>query len=526
MTFPDGSKDKLLTKIIDTVGREVLITWANVGSESEPKWRIVQITDPIGRVWQYQYDQQGNLWKVTDSAGRTTTYGYTSVAGTEGVEEGLLASMTTPMGKTVQFEYRISDPLTEEPGAGFVPNPYVRQPCLWVSVMTEPSGLRAKLLVFSDLPGVLHIVGFVRPDGTEIPYGGRWCFGSWGRTIGYFVSTGADMIWEWDIAYTLRHSYSPMRTLLTGEQWMTYDTVIDEQGQKVLEPGQGNIRQVKTLRSYADPSPQWLGTQFEYWGEEKLHQRKATIDPLGRRTEIDYYPADNPNPRNRGNVKQIVDAKLGVTSFEYNQYGQQVKMIDAEGRIWRYEYDLYGNLKRLIYPDGSYTETTYDLIGRPIQIRDRKGQVTTITYNAVGQPVQVNYADGSFVSYTYNEDGQVTSVTDSRGTTSYTYDNVGRLVAVTDPEVGTMQYEYDLFGMRTKVIYPNGWQVRYEYEPAMVSQKVLRGEMEEEPQPMLRKVIDPLGNETMLQFSGPPIGQLKKCKRLWQKTAMVPRRAL
>jgi YD repeat-containing protein len=210
----------------------------------------------------------------------------------------------------------------------------------------------------------------------------------------------------------------------------------------------------------------------------------------------------------------------GVTTFEYDQYGQKIKMTDPEGRIWRYEYDQYGNLRKLIYPDGSYTETTYDLLGRPIQIRDRKGQVTTITYNAVGQPVRVEYSDGSYVEYAYDGDGQVIAVTESgRGTTSYTYDNAGRLIAVTDPEVGTIQYEYDLFGMKTKIVYPNGWQVRYEYEPAMVSQSVIKGEAEEEPLPMLRQVIDPLGNSTVFQFSGYPIGQIKRMEAVIEKDA-------
>jgi len=210
----------------------------------------------------------------------------------------------------------------------------------------------------------------------------------------------------------------------------------------------------------------------------------------------------------------------GVTTFEYDQYGQKIKMTDPEGRIWRYEYDQYGNLRKLIYPDGSYTETTYDLLGRPIQIRDRKGQVTTITYNAVGQPVRVEYSDGSYVEYAYDGDGQVIAVTESgRGTTSYTYDNAGRLIAVTDPEVGTIQYEYDLFGMKTKIVYPNGWQVRYEYEPAMVSQSVIKGEAEEEPLPMLRQVIDPLGNATVFQFSGSPIGQIKRMEAVIEKDA-------
>jgi len=520
VTYPDGSKDWLLTKIVDTVGREVQISWGNVGSSSEPKWRIVKITDPIGRVWQYEYDSEGNLWKVTDPAGRTTTYGYTSVSGNEGVEDGLLASITSPMGKVTEIRYRLQEPISESPSAGFVPDPYIHQTCLWVDEIRYPSGLRAQAKVYGGLPGVLHVVHFFRPDGMQIPYAGRWCFGTWGRTIGYFVSIGADLIWEWDIAYNLRHVYSPMRTLLVGEKWLGYDAVIDEQAQKVINPGQGNMETLKVLRSYFDQSPQWIETRFEYWGENKFHQRKATIDPMGRRTETDYYPADDPNPGNRGNVKKVVDAKGGVTTFEYDQYGQKIKMTDPEGRVWQYEYDQFGNLRKLIYPDRSYTETSYDLIGRPIQIRDRKGQVTTITYNAVSQPVRVEYPDGSYVEYAYDGDGQVITVTESeRGTTSYTYDNAGRLIAVTDPEVGTVQYEYDLFGMRTKIVYPNGWQVRYEYEPAMVSQSVIKGEVEEEPLPMLRQVVDPLGNATFFQFSGSPIGQIKRIEAVVEKDA-------
>jgi YD repeat-containing protein len=398
VTYPDGSKDWLLTKIVDTVGREVQISWGNVGSSSEPKWRIVKITDPIGRVWQYEYDSEGNLWKVTDPAGRTTTYGYTSVSGNEGVEDGLLASITSPTGKTTQFSYLIRPARYDSP----YPDPWILQDSLWVETLVEPSGLQTRINInYDGPPGGLRFLIFT--PRLTYQYTGAWKFGARGFTLFGFSGTwvgSANRIW--DIAYNLVEGWEseqPFSPLINVRK-MKYDAVIDEQNQKVIDPGQGNLVQIDVLKS--STSNQFITTKFEYWGENKFHQRKATIDPMGRRTETDYYPADDPNPGNRGNVKKVVDAEGGVTTFEYDQYGQKIKMTDPEGRIWRYEYDQYGNLRKLIYPDGSYTETTYDLLGRPIQIRDRKGQVTTITYNAVGQPVRVEYSDGSYVEYAYD----------------------------------------------------------------------------------------------------------------------------
>jgi len=523
VTYPDGSKDCLLTKIIDTVGREVQISWANVGSSSEPKWRIVAITDPIGRVWQYEYDSEGNLWKVTDPAGRTTTYGYTSVSGSEGIEEGLLASITSPMGKTTQFSYLIRPAIPSL-------DPWCRQDALWVDQVIEPSGYKYRLeiswMAQTDSGWIINVVRSATGWRTYWQCSLRGTvFWDWTAAL----QPNAFRVWDVAFNLTVASEGGPAGTSaemgqpqqVTNYRKMTYDAIIDygtsagSEDDKVVNPGQGNITKIEEMRSLTDI--RWLVTTFEYWDENKFHQQKAVIDPMGRRTETDYYPADDPNPGNRGNVKKVVDAKGGVTTFEYDQYGQKIKMTDPEGRVWRYEYDQYGNLRKLIYPDGSYTETSYDLIGRPVQIRDRKGQVTTITYNAVGQPVRVEYSDGSYVEYAYDGDGQVIAVTESgRGTTSYTYDNAGRLIAVTDPEMGTVQYEYDLFGMRTKIVYPNGWQVRYEYAyDILINQSIMKGENDEDSIPALWKVVDPLGYFTNYFYT--ILGQIQKQEIVMEK---------
>ena len=510
VTYPDGSSDRLLTKIVDTVGREVQVSWGNVGSASEPKWRIRAITDPMGRVWRYEYDGEGNLWKVIDPAGRVTTYTYTTLTGIEGTEDGLLSSITTPMGKVTQIQYRLQEPMT-----GDLYEPWTSQTSLFADAVIEPSGFGYRLVI--PTMGRRQVYDLNRND---------WVIsGTWGvmfsrsPSLAYWNLTSSPTAFRvWDISFQLvlaQEHATPIEDIQNKRE-MEYDAVIDEQGQKVIEPGQGNIIRMKTLRTASESVPS-LVTTFEYWGDDKFHQRKATIDPLGRRTETDYYPCDDPNLGNRGNVRKVIDARGGVTTFEYDQHGQKIKMTDPEGRVWRYEYDQWGNLKRLIYPDGSFTETTYDLLGRPIQVRDRKGQVTTIQYNAVGQPVRIDYGDGSWVSYEYDGDGQVVSVTESgRGTTKYTYDSAGRLIAVTDPEVGTVQYEYDLFGMRTKVIYPNGWQVRYEYG-RKVNMSLAKGESDEDSIPLLKKVIDPLGYETNFDYYH--WGQMGKIEAVLEKDA-------
>ncbi len=83
VTYPDGSTDKLLTKVTDTVGRETTITWENLNPTGPPAWRVVEIKDPLTppRTWRYYYNADNNLWKVTDPADRTVTYTYTSVTG-------------------------------------------------------------------------------------------------------------------------------------------------------------------------------------------------------------------------------------------------------------------------------------------------------------------------------------------------------------------------------------------------------------------------------------------------------------
>jgi hypothetical protein len=61
VTYPDGSTDKLLTSVTDTVGRVTVINWQNLGTTEDPAWRVTSIVDPINRQWRRLPDQRDSF---------------------------------------------------------------------------------------------------------------------------------------------------------------------------------------------------------------------------------------------------------------------------------------------------------------------------------------------------------------------------------------------------------------------------------------------------------------------------------
>nr|WP_268710060.1 RHS repeat domain-containing protein [Streptococcus oralis] len=55
----------------------------------------------------------------------------------------------------------------------------------------------------------------------------------------------------------------------------------------------------------------------------------------------------------------------------------------------QYEYDAYGDILKMIYPDGSTVSYTYDKLDRLTSVTDVKGQKTIYSYNQAGDLTEV-----------------------------------------------------------------------------------------------------------------------------------------
>lgn len=477
VTLPGGVPKKLLHTVTDPTGRQLVFSWANLGSGSAPAWRIISVASPQYAV-AYGYNAEKNLSSVSLDAGglnRTTTYGYTTaVDGSGNVESGLLASITDPLNHTVTYGYgNVADSLLGT---------------VWVSSVTEPAGetatgtLRSNTWIFDALTwntdndnlGVV-LQGRVTLPGTRLgviaQIDGQLrvvkCTGNgdWGGVTRYYYDSSNNII-----------RTSKVNTGGSGP-YLYPTTSIATYGPH------GNVL-TQRVEGFAGT------TTTEYFDASKYFQKKKVTDPAGRVTEFDYYPKakytatpNDPVTKGRdGQVMWVRDPGYGNSAstsygrqfeYDYNAYGQKAWEKNLANVVTTFAYgDAWNNLTEVHQDPTGLNRTTlmsYDGVGKVLTSTDPMGHVSTFGYNALGQPMSASFpANGSVagetIAYGYGANGRTESVTDNRGTTLMTYENGSdRVKSVTDPVTGTISYTYLATGERKTVTTPAGDTTTYDY---------------------------------------------------------------
>ncbi len=172
-----------------------------------------------------------------------------------------------------------------------------------------------------------------------------------------------------------------------------------------------------------------------------------------------------------GNVKSIADANQHMNSFVYDALGRLVKQTDPKGYQTIFEYDANGNLIKLnrqADQSGKLRQTyeyTYTISDKLATIKDPLGRVTQYTYDLNENVTQVKDAEGNSIIRRYDERDLLLSEEDAKGaTTQYGYDTDQKLVRITDANGNQTTYEYDGFGRMTKTIYADGTFIQFEHD--------------------------------------------------------------
>lgn len=520
---PSGSTRKLLTQVTDPSGRSLTFTWTNLSTGSQPVWRITQVQGPLSSgssvpgvtyrvVYGYYTDPNDpnaanelyNLQSVTldpDGVNRTTTYAYTGATGTytdannqtqTATENGLLASVTDPLGHTVSYGY-------SAPSSSFASFTGT----VWVTGITEPSGVTSggaqRTLTWSILLGQGH--------GSS-DYSGENLVASVSvSTTDPDVGSGAGSYFQMDVDNLLRAVlfYGNVGGS-GGHMFLIYDGANNVTNvQQVYMHGRAQVStygahgNVLTTTTAQTPSGQTGSTRFpyadsttSYYDADRYFAKKTVADGNGHATFMDYYTSTDASIGNRGEVKLVQDAGYGDPSspsyqkqftYTYNQYGQKASETNLNGVVTTYSYgDQWGNLTQVVQDPGGAghlnrtTTMVYDAAGRVLQSTDPAGQTSTFTYNALGQPLTVatpakGSAPAETITYNYGDvsgqpggNGRTVSVTDGRGTTTMAYEaGCDRVHSVTDPVTGTTSYTYRAGGERASVSLPGGGTWTYEY---------------------------------------------------------------
>ena len=177
-----------------------------------------------------------------------------------------------------------------------------------------------------------------------------------------------------------------------------------------------------------------------------------------------------------GNIKHVQQGPAteggSALSLEHNTNGEVTKSTDADGHSTEYEYNATHDLTKIKPPAPlGDTEVSYDELGRVHTVTDGRGITVTYTYNGEDQVTKVEYSDGSSVSFEYDADGNVIKRTDASGfgepytgATTYEYDKLNRVISQTSPTGKTTTYEYDNDG-NLAALKDAGGTVTYTHGP-------------------------------------------------------------
>lgn len=224
---------------------------------------------------------------------------------------------------------------------------------------------------------------------------------------------------------------------------------------------------------------------FEY---DKAGNQTRRIDPLRNAVAIEYDDRDRPTIERLPDPDDDGPLAAPIFDFTYDDANRLTEVLDPIGRVTSYRYDDLNRLIRTEFPDPDgdgpdgipVTTNAYDLAGNLIRTVDPLGNATTFEYDTLYRLVKRTDPD---------PDGNGPLVAP---TTSLTFDRESQLKSMTDPLGRSVEYAYDLLGRTVMESYPDpdgtgpdlAPRIMHTYDPA--GNRIA--------------TTDPLGNTTRFEF--------------------------
>jgi len=438
-----------LASVTTPDGRALSLTYNAAGRI----WKVTgpSITGVPARVTTYLYDAAGNLTTVTDSRGKTWTYGYDAnhrltsltrpgggVTTTHYDATGKVDWQRDPRLKTTTFAYTDTTVGTDlhrttratDPTGVVTDYVYVNG---WMTSQTvAPGTAGASTTYFThDLSG--NQTSVTDPTGvvTSATFDGD------GNRLTQVVPSGATMAdgsvpGKLTTTWKYNQFNEPLLQSDTngGSTSWTYDAW-------------GNVlTQAQVLNNTDTATTVWSRTDAAHHGDAF-----SATDPMGRATTFAYtaagFVASVTKPA--GNVTDTTDTTVR-SSATYTPYGEVLTSVEPRGNIT-------GGTP------ASYTTTnTYDGGGLLLTTTTPLALTTTFTYDGDGHRLTVQNNAGKIWATAYLPDASIDTLTDPllHVTTTNAYDDAGRLISVTDATGRITATTYDDHGWVATTIRPTG----------------------------------------------------------------------
>jgi RHS repeat-associated protein len=420
-TTYDPNDNPLLTSVADLVGgdptRQTSYTYTNDD-------QVETITEPLGRVTSYQYDEVGNRVRTYDPRQvRTRTY----------------------------YNDR------NLPESTFLENYFDTPTAAFIAPTTGTRSIRLHFTTYDNLGRIDEITDAENrvtkteywPDD-QIKQTSR-------RMAGTAAATGI---------VTAYREYDNVGNLTRSRAGSTETVANVYNSRGFLERQTVDPTGVNRLTTYTtDPEGRVLTSTTgvnvvtnTYAAATKLLETQG-VSAVGAVTSFAYDT--------RGRLKTKTSGRSYFTTYTYDQLDRVIKVEDPSTTIWTNGVSAVGR---------PTTQTGYNTFGEVTNSQDPRNLVTTLTKNTLGQTSLVTYPTNDGVTptetFVYDLAGNQTSMVDRRGkTTDYTVDAFGRTgtTLLPAPAAGaprpTTTVTFDDVSQQKQVIDPNGVTTKATWDP-------------------------------------------------------------
>ncbi|MFL1543487.1 RHS repeat-associated core domain-containing protein [Pseudomonas sp. O39] len=428
-----------LTRITDGLQRVSTRHW-------NTQYQIIQYSDNLGQTWLFEWNDERQLLSATDPQGGRYEYSYD--------ESGNLIGETDPLGRsdsTLWLEH-------------------------WALPQVETDAADNSWQYRYDPRG--NCIAETDPLG----YITRYRYDAQGQVVEIIDATGKSKQLRWN----------PFGQLVEHIDCSGYPTRFsyDERGYlQLITDALGE----RTQFSY-DAQGRLLSSQLpdgrtEHFQRDASGQLVGYTDPAGHTTLYQH--------NRRGQVRQRTDAHGRQVQFGYDSYGRLQALVNENGESYRFAWDAGDRLAEQQDLDGSAKRYDYDRLdnitavtavpapyGNGLAVVPETPPapiVHRLERDAVGRLVAKTTDDGR-TEYSYDAVDQLTAVTftDLQGNAQalgFAYDAVGQLLAEQSAG-GKLQHHYDELGNLIQTQLPDGrWLNRLYYGSGHLHQINLDGQV-------------------------------------------------
>ncbi|WP_027086692.1 RHS repeat-associated core domain-containing protein [Cohnella panacarvi] len=446
--------------------------------------RLISVSDPIGRQWQYWYDSQDRLASETSPSGATIEYRYSL--------SGELRSVTDALGNTTVFAYDDEGRLTETVNPNGARTLYEYDGVGKRTAVVDPLGRRisysynavGRLKDIRDAAGqtavraVYDASGNVAQVSDALDRATRYRYNGLGRAVEVTDARGDKTVFAYDTAARLIEVVQSDTAVYTqqfdGENRLMRYSDANGNETTLAYDRSGKLTAERNAAGgtlcYSYDERGWLTERKNARGMSTKRSYDEAGQLVGVRDGAGVIELDYDSD---GNLIRIEQAGANAKLRTYDALGRATSYTDAFGHTIHYAYDEAGYLTELIYPNGEAVHYRYNAAGQLTEARDWEGRVTRYDYDADGRLVRTGRPNGTLELRKYNEAGEVARLQNQLANgivlqkyefiynelgqiiqeeeKRYTYDNLGRLAGGSMPG-RKLFYRYDLAGNVTDTV--------------------------------------------------------------------------